>query len=244
MKIVGLRFLGRLGNAMFSYAFARAHAELNGAHLCTDPWIGQKIFEIDDPLVPDGLIRRNENTLALTEVNCEIRSYCQQQRCLIYTREQVRRWFKLRPEWAEKLAAMPSHGHNIVAHIRRTDFAGYGYVLPSPWAYRRAVEANGFVDQPFLRISDEDPEKRMPFGFPDNLAMLPDFYRLMTAPVLFRANSTFSWWAATLGNGRVFSPVIDGFTGGQEHDDVPFVEGNHPRLHYLDFTTDLHLRES
>lgn len=225
---------------MFSYAYARAHAEHNGATLCTDPWIGQRVFEIDDPPIPAGLPRRDENTLGETEVNCEIRTYAQQQKCLIYTREQVRRWFRFRPEIKAKLDALPIR-LECAAHYRRMDFKGYGYALPSWDSYLKAADQFG-VSVP-AKVSDEDALSRMPFGWQGDMEMIPDFHLLMTANVLFRANSSFSWWAATLGNGRVFSPIIDGLIGGVEHN-CQFVEGNWPRLHYLDFTTDLHLRES
>lgn len=228
---------------MFSYAFARAHAERNGATLCTDRWIGQEIFDLNETAVPVGLPRRDENTIGETEVNCEIRSYCQQQKCLIYTREQVRRWFKLRPEikaQCEEMAGkIPKHSGEVLAHLRRTDYAGYGYAMPSYDSYLMAVKLAGFPAPEF--ISDQAPNYAV--GFTGDLEPLPDFYRMMTTPVLFRANSSFSWWAATLGLGRVFAPIIDGLEGGKEHN-CRFIEGNWPRLHNLDFTTDLHLRES
>jgi len=77
------------------------------------------------------------------------------------------------------------------------------------------------------------------------MAALPSFYRLMTAPILFRANSTFSWWAATLGNGRVFAPVIKDLIGlnNQFFHHAEFIEGNWPQMTKAPVNTDLHLRE-
>jgi len=89
-------------------------------------------------------------------------------------------------------------------------------------------------------VSDEIPGKD-PF-LPDTMSFLPDFYRLMNAPILFRSNSSFSYWAAVLGdNNVVFAPIIEGLEGGREHDRVPFVVGNRPRISMHDFCTDLHL---
>ena len=50
---------------------------------------------------------------------------------------------------------------------------------------------------------------------------------------IFRANSSFSWWAAFLSpHARVFSPVLDTHhiygVDGMEEISVDFVEGNHP----------------
>ncbi len=65
---------------------------------------------------------------------------------------------------------------------------------------------------------------------------LDDFLKLYFARTIFRANSSFSWWAATLSpTAKVFSPVIDqphiyGVDGMKEIT-VDFVEGNHP--HWL-----------
>jgi hypothetical protein len=64
--------------------------------------------------------------------------------------------------------------------------------------------------------------------------------------VLFRGNSSMSWWAhaASPVAQRVFSPVITGLAGGVEHDNVPYIEGNSARLAELPGITDLHLRET
>jgi hypothetical protein len=65
---------------------------------------------------------------------------------------------------------------------------------------------------------------------------LDDFLKLYFARTIFRANSSFSWWAATLSpTARVFSPVMDKRhiygVDGMEEIDVDFVEGNQP--HWL-----------
>jgi hypothetical protein len=53
--------------------------------------------------------------------------------------------------------------------------------------------------------------------------MLTDFFIMMNCKTLFRANSSFSWWAATLGTCKVYSPQVGTQTGWV---DVPFVAGN------------------
>ena len=65
---------------------------------------------------------------------------------------------------------------------------------------------------------------------------LDDFLKLYFARTIFRANSSFSWWAAMLSpTAKVFSPVIDTNhiygVDGTEEITVDFVEGNHP--HWL-----------
>ena len=66
---------------------------------------------------------------------------------------------------------------------------------------------------------------------------LHDFLKLYFARTIFRANSSFSWWAATLSpTAKVFSPVVDKRhiygVDGIEEIDVEFVEGNHPHWLY------------
>jgi hypothetical protein len=90
-------------------------------------------------------------------------------------------------------------------------------------------------------VTEETAIQDQQFG--GNLGILPDWYRLLKAPILFRGNSTFSWWAATLGyHERVFAPVVEFRAGGQEHD-CDFVEGNWPRFASLDFVTDMRIKE-
>ena len=65
---------------------------------------------------------------------------------------------------------------------------------------------------------------------------LSDFLKLYFARTIFRANSSFSWWAACLSpTAKVFSPVVDKRhiygVDGMDEITLDFVEGNHP--HYL-----------
>ncbi len=226
MNPIGAHLIGRLGNQMFQYAFSRALAERDGRELHTNPWSGQKIFQLNDPPL-DG----SEDMLP--------EHYRQDQDSLIYTRADARRWFAWRPEVAEKLESTPSV--ELMAHVRRGDYLVLGYPVVSDKAAMKA--AHGFGFHPFFfEIASEETACPSPY-FTGYLSWVPDFYRLMGADILFRANSSFSWWAATLGNGRVFSPIIEGLQGGVEHDVVPFVEGNWPRLAELPGITDLHLPE-
>lgn len=231
MKTIACYNLGRFGNRLFRAAKALALAEQTGAELRMEPWEGERIFTLDGcrPKRPDG-----------TE-DLVIDGYCQNQQSLIYSRADCRRWFALRPEIEEALIASVKIEKCPHAHLRKGDYISCGYPVLSMKAVIRAMRERGMAEY-FVPVSDEFPlvhDGATMIG----LSFLPDFYRLTRAPVLFRANSSFSWWAATLSHGKVFSPVITGLAGGVEHDNVPFVEGNWPRLCELDFVTDLHLKE-
>lgn len=231
MTTVALRNLGRFGNQLFRYAYARALCEQNGFELRTEPWVGERVFTLDGlaPKRPDG-----------TE-DIVIDEYRQAQKDLIYTRADCRRWFELKPKIEDELEVAAACYFPVVVHFRRGDYVGSsGYPVIGRKAVVRAMLEHRIASE-FCSVSDDHPLRHS--RFPSELEFLPDFYRLMKAPILFRANSSFSWWAATLGTGRVLSPVITGLAGGVEHVVVPFVEGNWPRLAELEFVTDLHLKE-
>lgn len=212
--------IGRFGNQMFQYAFARAYALENNMGLTTNRWVGEEIFDLPnhsgkgEQLYPQG--------------------YHQDQASLIYTRKQVKEWFEFKPEVEEKLDWVPRIP--IVAHRRTGDYKELGYVVVSEDSYLVAHRELGITDH-FLMLNNESPF--FVDGTPDFLC---DFYTMMNAKILLRGNSTFSWWAATLGNSKVYSPVIDGLEGGKEQD-CKFVEGNHPKFANLPMCTDLHLEE-
>ncbi len=164
--------------------------------------------------------------------------YGQDQDSLIYTRRQVKEWFKLKPEIKDRLEAIKFlESDPIIAHRRVGDYEKLGYVVVSEKSYRDAYHQFEFEPTPLVFVTEENPT--LVSGLPD---FLPDFWRMMQAKVLFRGNSSFSWWAATLSDARVFSPVIDGLPGGEQ--DCEFVEGNWPKFANLSFLTDLHLKEA
>lgn len=232
MTSISANLIGGLGNKLHIWAHAKSYAEQNGHELRTPPWVGEKIFTLGDHEC-----KRPGGTE--TEV---LSGYFQSQKDLIYTRADCRRWFKLKPAIEAALeASLVTYRYNLpYAHFRRGDYAGAGYPLISKKAVEMAMIEHGIIG-PCVSVSDDEP--LVDPAFTGDLSMLPDFYRLMRAPILFRANSTFSWWAATLGYGRIFSPVITGLLGGIEHDNVPYVPGNHTRCAELEFVTDLHLKE-
>jgi hypothetical protein len=75
---------------------------------------------------------------------------------------------------------------------------------------------------------------------------LPDFIKLYFARTIFRANSSFSWWAAFLSpNAKVYSPVVNRQAvygrDSVEEVDYEFVEGNHP--HWMYGCSDIYFKE-
>ncbi len=240
------QYQGRFGNQALQYLFARAYAQKHGFEFQCESWIGERIFQVESvrPHRHDMLPRYNEAQLAakVPDHSFVFRGYAQCQSAMIYSKREAQAWLQLRPEI--ELACyrlVPSDGHGdypIICHRRVGDYIGYGYPVVSQNSYTSALTQYGFDLSGAVFLSEEKPT---PHGdLPDDISFMVDFYRMMTAPTLLRANSSFSWLAALLGNGIVLSPIIEGLEGGKEHH-VRFVTGNWPRFANLDFVTDLHV---
>jgi hypothetical protein len=145
-----------------------------------------------------------------------------------------------------------------VAHLRRDDTSDVeynrthfqGYSVISMESYRQAFKKFGYSEDSIVWVSDDYTGKwhvgrkhrvRGGWEYPTGSQYLPgimfdwldDFLKLYFARTIFRANSSFSWWAATLSpTAKVFSPVINQHhiygVDGMEEIAVQFVPGNHP----------------
>jgi hypothetical protein len=234
----------KLGNATMSWLHAYAHAQRVGAEFQCPPWIGEQVFHLPEYRRPDGKERprRSEIELKPDETDVEIRGYAQNQAAMIYTKK-----------WAQSVLTLKRHSAEVftdeslrwmlddelIAHRRVGDYIGYGYPIVSEASIQKCWSDNF---NPPWRMTILTEEKPTPGRLPNDLSMLPDFYRMVRAPNLIRGNSSFSWLAALLSYGRVFSPVVKGLAGGREHD-VEFVEGNWPALSDLACGSDMHLKE-
>lgn len=150
-----------------------------------------------------------------------------------------------------------------IAHLRRDDISNsaynkanpQGYSVISKDAYIKAFEKFGFNPDEIEWTSDDYIGKwhanRKPtpsFGWqypmgstyksPEVFDWLEDFLRLYFARTIFRANSSFSWWASFLSpTATIYSPVLDkqliyGRDDKEEEIDVEFVKGNYPHWMY------------
>lgn len=242
MKILNAHLIGRFGNQVLTYLCARGIAEEFGAQLRTSPWPGQRIFQLNEPPIQEQSdVKSDENNLVASDEGiCDFQSYAQNQKAVdFYSRSDVKRWLVWRPEILHLLhenVATPC----VVIHLRRGDYKNSsGYPLISKEC---AVEFLKSIGEDYYNVvSDEVPT--VCGKFTEDLAWLPDFWKLMNAEILVRANSSFSFCAHLLANDtqRVFSPIIDNAIGGHENE-VEFVEGNHPKLSTLPMCSDLHLR--
>jgi hypothetical protein len=149
-----------------------------------------------------------------------------------------------------------------VAHLRRDDISDatynrthiQGYSVISKESYLRAFEKFGYSEDSIEWVSDDytgnwhigrKMRYRGGWEYPNGseylkgiiFDWLDDFLKLYFARTIFRANSSFSWWAGVLSpTAKVFSPVVDKRQiygiDGMEEIAVDFVEGNHPHWLY------------
>lgn len=149
-----------------------------------------------------------------------------------------------------------------IAHLRRDDIANasynkhnpQGYSVVSKESYIKAFEKFGFDPDKVEWTSDDvtgrwhqrDQSQNFGWSYPIGAVYkspyvfdwLEDFLRLYFARTIFRANSSFSWWACFLSpTATVYSPILDkqliyGRDDREEEIEVDFVEGNHPHWMY------------
>ncbi len=253
-------------NRMSQYAFCRAYAEKHGCELQTDFWMGQDVFEINDPPrqmeLPQVTMENFEEWNGQKDI--QIAGWGQHQKCLIYTRRDARRYFTFRPKILDMLAGVPKL--EVAAHLRWADFLAYpeaGFIAISKESYLRACDQFGIDKTKITWVSEENPivvpgidqgvwtspnsdhHTRQTDTRRTSLGFLPDFYALMQADVLLRANSTFSLWAAILGHHKtVLSPNLCGIMKERHPQLVPFSRGNHNAMtHTWHGHSDLRLKE-
>ena len=144
-----------------------------------------------------------------------------------------------------------------VAHLRRDDIANIefnlnniqGYSVISKDSYFKAFEKFGFDKDKIEWVSDDfinkwhtdrPQTKQLGWEFPEGeiydkeilFDWLDDFLKIYFARTVFRANSSFSFWACFLSpTAKVYSPIIDkqliyGRNGLTKEIDVEFSEGN------------------
>lgn len=150
-----------------------------------------------------------------------------------------------------------------IAHLRRDDISNIsynkahvqGYSVVSKESYLKAFEKFGYNPEKIEWTSDDytskwhpdrKPSVRLGWRYPEGSEFredivfdwLEDFLRLYFARTIFRANSSFSWWASFLSpTAKVYSPVLDKqVIYGRGNDgveiDVDFIEGNQPHWMY------------
>ena len=218
---------GRFGNQMFQYAFARAYAEKYNSTLEIPSWIGEKIFKnVSHPPISKHLKRTSLDKVSFGEVDVDLFGYFQKKEFIdILSETKLCEWFTFQDKWIEYFANLKSYA---IAHLRRGDYQtlyANVFCIVSKESYQKAFEKfNVRVYDVYWKMEETQVKWR---GMDDDLLFLPDFFEMINAQHLFRANSTFSFWAGFFNKNKVYSPSVGNKVG---LNDVEFIEGNHPQL--------------
>lgn len=221
--VIQAKFMGRFGNQLHEYAACRKYAEIVGAKLEVPDWDGRHIFGLSDPGWSCELPERDGDTpgsFVWGETDIRLVGYFQSQRWIgLLRRSELRQWLAVRRELID--ACSIRDGLYVAAHLRQGDYVGNPFYANVPLrSYVRACAEHGLAGVDRWVAQDSPHDVR---GLPQ---FLPDFVTLMRASTLLRANSTFSWWAAALGDADVYAPVVTDHVGEYDAD---FVRGNWPR---------------
>lgn len=215
---------GRLGNSLFQYAVGRAYAESIDAEFRSGNWIGRQLFKgMHEPSSENLFLPVLEDEKLDGRTNVHLHGYFQRlEHIALLRRSKLKEWFQPMDHWKRK-------GHDLILHKRRTDYIGNDYyAVVSDKSYDDALKTYGYDASQAKVYSCENPESKQ----------YDDFFEIMHSKVIFRSNSTFSWWAAALSDAKVYSPVVENRTGWI---DCEFVEGNHPKI--MQLFEDLYLKD-
>ena len=208
---------------MFQYAFARTYAEKYNCTLEIPSWVGEKVFKnVSHPPISKRLKRTPLDKVSFGEVNIDLLGYFQKQEFInILSEAKLREWFTIQDKWFEYFINLKSYA---IAHLRRGDYQtlyAKVFCIVSKESYQKAFEKfNVRAHDVYWKTEETQVKWR---GMDDDLLFLPDFFEMILAQHLFRANSTFSFWAGFFNKNKVYSPVVGNNVG---LNDVEFVEGN------------------
>ena len=230
MRALGL--MGRFGNQLLQYAFARLYAERYRLELEVPDWLGRDLYGFDDPLPGPPLPTVNEQQVDLYAAlrgsvalaGHDIRGYlCGDTGQWGDVADDFRALFRYRPAIAEPLerahARARGDARSLVAvHLRRGDFGvGRFWAAPVRWYLEWLETVWSGLDRPALYLATDAAELAGDFArFAPLTArdlgvefagapFLVDHYLLTRADCLAISNSTFSVSAAMLnGSARSF----------------------------------------
>jgi hypothetical protein len=235
VQISCLGSFGRFGNQLFQYLFAKAYAERYGAVLETPDWIGRKIFKLENTRnITRHLPRTGLDDVPWGRTNIDLFGYFQFKECYdLLSNNFIKRNLIFQDRWLQKYS---EKGDYIAAHLRRGDYCEkYSniFCIVSENSYLNACDKYGLEKSKIKWFSEESVSRDHKME-EQGLGFLDDFFKIMNAKYILRANSTFSFWAAYFSNATVYSPLITELAGWQ---DVEFMPGNmqkliHPSLNH------------
>lgn len=207
---------GRMGNRMFQYTFGYILSKLKNCSFYHDSLPN---FKITSNLEGVGNLNNHINTrrygdqyadidmLVNHEGDIIVDSYVQQSRFYINYREDLRNLFKVKDTIV--------NNNKLVLHIRETDYVAINAFLGYDY-YKKLISDSNFKDVLIVtdnsksntvqRLVKEDGCTLITDGIVDTFTVhsdsraMDDFKTLMYSENIAISQSSFSWWAAFLGN--------------------------------------------
>lgn len=233
---------GRMGNKMFEYAIARIIAESKGYRLYTIPIEG---FENTKTVVNGATITRNlyyNNHLFRLNIphikqhkgGIVLQGYFQRYDLIKEHKEKIKQWFHVENDNWEKPG-----DNDLVVHIRLGDYKDIGNNYLGFDYYYSTIKSETYdkcyivTDEP----THEDIKKLESLGCEIvSRSTMEDYYFLRNAKKLVISHSTFSWWAAYLGEAHtIHFPIHNGLNSrgfwGKGHD-LDLIIDDDPRIKY------------
>jgi hypothetical protein len=214
--MIEVRYQDRLGNNLFQYCMGRILAEELGFGLKCDPLPGfPNTSEIvagnthDGPLeiVTGHAIPFRSILKDPTPRHIVLAGWFQRAEFYKPYRDRIRRWLE-----APRPHDVASVSHDLVVHVRRTDYIANGWALPFSY-YQQAID---LIYQPGMVVSIATDDPHDPFF--DHFkrwrpvflkgGVMDHFEAMRDARNLVMSQSSYSWWAAFLSKSqRTICPI-------------------------------------
>lgn len=221
---------GFFANSVIQYLVAKALARHFDAKFeINHDWIGTKIFNITCDSISCKLPRTSVDEFP-SHPNVNVYGYFQHSSFInLISKNDLKEWLVFNPNIQSALDEFKSifSGEYAIMHKRDGDYKSkfsHLYCIPTYESYF-AAHAKYSPDIPLSIVSEENGYRLKCFDG-TGLEFLPDFFAIMNADVIYRANSTFSWLAAEMAikpNVKIYSPKVGSLVGESF---VEFVPGN------------------
>ena len=173
-----------------------------------------------------------------------------------YSKKEIKEFFEFSDEVKASdiyKRAEDKQGTYDVAHLRRDDIMysdsnhNWNYPAISKKSYEKAFYTFGVDKKSVQWISDDFPSyPSQGWTYPQGqkflveepfFDFLPDFLKLYFSRTIFRANSSFSWWASFLSpTAKIYSPILHKrvlYNETGEELNCEFIEGNTPHFMHV-----------
>jgi len=210
-----------LGNRLFQYCWARDLAVKKGYELISDPILGfpTTYEKLNGISTTDNLLITPENTqlfniFEILNHNGAIivAGYPQRYQHYAENKENIKKWLYIENEKNYEVA----DSHDVVINIRLGDYVKLGWDLEMTY-YKKVLERETYKNAYIICDEPNHPNLKvltdMGCKIKDNssygkMKFLADFVFVKSSKKTIIANSTFSWWAAFLGEGDVYYPCV------------------------------------